>query len=113
MERRFSDEELYRVRNLIPIRMVIGDILGIPAKEVEGIFRFVCPCCHESQTAVNPRTNLSRCFMCKKNFNTIEIFMADRRVGFVEAVKTLRPYLATQPATAIAKSAKTSDGLHQ
>jgi len=110
MTRRFSSEELYAVRNLIPIRFVVENILGIPSKEVEGIFRFVCPCCHESQTAVNPSTNLSRCFLCKKNFNTIEVFMADHRAGFVEAVKALRRFLPTQPAST---KTKTSDGLRQ
>lgn len=111
MERRFSSEELHVLRNLISIRHVIGDILGIPSKEVEGVFRFVCPCCHESQTAVNPRTNLSRCFLCKKNFNTIEIVMADRQASFKEAVKTLLPFLAAQTANARANCAATSEGL--
>ncbi len=54
MGRRFSDEELQVVRNEIEIRFVIEEVLATPSKEVEGIFRFVCPCCHESQTAVNP-----------------------------------------------------------
>lgn len=113
MERRFSSEELYAIRNLIPIRLVIENMLGIPSKEVEGVFRFVCPCCHESRTAVNPRTNLSRCFLCKKNFNTIEIFMVDRRASFVEAVKALLPFLPIQTASATAKFAKASDELRQ
>ena len=113
MERRFSNEELYLIRNIIPVRLVIADILCIPAKEVEGVFRFVCPCCNESQTAVNPGTNLSRCFLCQKNFNTIEIVMADQRVGFVEAVKTLRSHLPAQPAAAMLKSVATSAGVRQ
>lgn len=96
MGRRFSDEELSELRNALPIRFVIEKVLEIPGKDVEGMFRFVCPCCYESQTAVNPKTNLSRCFLCKKNFNTIEIFMSDRRVNFVEAVKALLPLLQTQ-----------------
>ena len=111
MQQRFSSEELYDVRNLIPVRDVIENILGIPSKEVEGIFRFVCPCCHESQTAVNLKTNLSRCFLCEKNFNTIDIFMADRRASFVEAVKALLPLLSTQQAATTEHSAKTSVGL--
>ena len=109
--RRFSSEELYALRNLIPIRFVIDDILGIPNKDVEGVFRFVCPCCHESQTAVNPRTNLSRCFLCKKNFNTIEIFMADRKEDFVAAVKALQTYLSAHTAIPMVTSPNTSDGL--
>ena len=113
MARRFSAEQLHAVRNVIPIRLVIESILEIPSKEVEGIFRFVCPCCHESQTAVNPTTNLSRCFLCKKNFNTIEVYMADRHAGFVDAVNALLPYLHGQPAAASAYSAATSAGLRQ
>lgn len=113
MERRFSADQLQAVRNVISIRFVIENILEIPSKEVEGVFRFVCPCCQESQTAVNPATNLSRCFLCKKNFNAIEIYMADRHAGFVEAVKALLPFLPTQPADARASSAETSAGLRQ
>ncbi len=100
MNKRFSAQELHEIRNVIPIRFLIEDVLEIPSKEVEGIFRFVCPCCHEFQTAVNPQTNLSRCFRCCRNFNTIEILMEDRKESFVSAVKTLRPYLTGQAARA-------------
>lgn len=106
--RRFSSEELHRIRNYIPIRVVIEEILEIPGKDVEGVFRFVCPSCHESKTAVNPRTNLSRCFLCNKNFNTIDIFMADRQVSFVEAIKKLRIHM---PPHAAAASGATAAGL--
>ena len=106
MERRFSGEELHALRNVLPIRLVIEGTLGIPSKEVEGVFRFVCPCCHESQTAVNPRTNLSRCFLCKKNFNTIEIVMADRQTSFVEAVKALLPSLGATRSSALSRCLK-------
>lgn len=98
--RRFSDQELHAIRNNIPIREVIENILKIPGKDVEGIFRFVCPCCRESRTAVNQKTNLSRCFLCKKNFNTIDIFIADRHISFVEAVKELRVHVASHAAQA-------------
>ena len=101
MTRRFSSEELYAVRNLIPLRLVISELLGMPGKEVEGIYRFVCPCCHESQTAINSRTNLSRCFRCERNFTSIELVMLDRMASFVEAVKILQRYLPSQAASAI------------
>jgi hypothetical protein len=39
--RRFTSNELYMIRNLIPIRQVIEDILAIPSKDIEGVFRFV------------------------------------------------------------------------
>jgi DNA primase len=100
--RRFNKNELYKIRNQIPIREVIEDILAIPSKDVEGVFRFVCPCCYESKTAVNPKTNLSRCFRCEKNFNTIDIVMADRKLSFVAAVAYLVGHYQTmlQSATA-------------
>ena len=90
MSRKYSAAELYAIRNEIPIRHVIEGVLEIPAKEIEGVFRFVCPICHESQTAVNPRTNLSRCFRCQENFNTIELVMRERGVNFVESVRLLQ-----------------------
>ena len=90
---RFSAEELRTIRNNISIKIVIGQFLAIPSKDVEGIFRFLCPNCAEFQTAVNDKTNLARCFRCQKNFNTIEIVMQDKEVSFVEAVKILKTNL--------------------
>ena len=89
MPARFSSEELYGLRNQVPIRRLIEE-LKIPGKEVEGVFRFLCPDCGEFQTAINARTNLSRCFLCQKNFNTIELAMADQGLSFVESVKLLK-----------------------
>lgn len=94
MQRRFSDEELHAIRNFIPVRFVIEQVLEIPNKEIEGCYRFLCPACSEFQTGVNPRTNLSRCFRCARNFNTIELVMSDRGLGFVESVKLLAKYRA-------------------
>ena len=91
--KQFSQNELLAIRNELPIRWVIESLLGIPSKVSEGIFRFVCPKCSEMQTAVNPRTNLSRCFLCQKNFNTLEIVMEDHRIGFVPAVQLLQAEL--------------------
>lgn len=88
--RRFSDEELRAVRNKIAMRDLICTTLEIPCKEVEGVFRFLCPKCGEFQTAINPKTNLSRCFRCQRNFNSIEIVMEDRKLNFVDAVKFLK-----------------------
>ncbi len=90
MRQQFSKEELHALRNAISIRSLIEESLGIPCKEVEGVFRFLCPKCSEFQTAVNPKTNLSRCFRCQENFNSIEIVMADRKLSFVESVKILK-----------------------
>lgn len=64
MQNRFSSQELFAVRNHIPVDMVIRDQLQIPSKIRDGFFRFLCPMCNEFQTAVNPVTNLARCFRC-------------------------------------------------
>ena len=73
--RRFSNQELYSLRNKIPVSILIEKVLGIPSRTTEGVFRFLCPLCNEFNTAVNSRTNLARCFSCEKNFNTIDLAM--------------------------------------
>jgi len=93
MGRRFSSKELYELRNSIPIHVLIEKKLVIPAKISEGIFRFLCPLCNEFQTAVNPKTNLSRCFRCEKNFNTIDMVMICHNASFVDSVKYLKTIL--------------------
>jgi len=89
VNRRFSDEELYNVRNRIPIRHAIENLLAIPSETVHGVFRFRCPLCAGCHTAINPETNLSRCFDCEKNFNTIDLCMLVKRTDFVHSVKFL------------------------
>lgn len=89
MNRRFSDKEMYNVRNRIPIRHVIENLLAIPSETVHGVFRFRCPLCAGRHTAIKPETNLSRCFDCQKNFNTIELCMLVRHTDFIESVKFL------------------------
>ena len=64
MSRRFTERQLYEVRNHIPIRHVIETLLAIDSETVDGVFRFRCPLCAGRNTAVNPKTNLSRCFHC-------------------------------------------------
>ena len=68
----------------------IRDNLKIASKISEGWFRFLCPNCGEFDTAVNPRTNLARCFRCEKNFNTIDMVMTVERLDFVAAVEYLQ-----------------------
>lgn len=96
MGKRFSSKELYELRNLIPIDVLIETELGIPAKISEGIFRFLCPLCNEFQTAVNPKTNMSRCFRCEKNFNTIDMVMTCRSIGFVDSARYLQTILSSR-----------------
>ncbi len=92
MNKRFSKEELYKLRNEIPVSAVIKELLGIPHKRIEGSFKFLCPRCQEFQTGINVRVNLSRCFRCKENFNTIELVMLEERLNFVSAVKVLQSF---------------------
>jgi len=95
MNRRYPTQELFAVRNHIPIRLLIESILRIPVKIVEGIFRFLCPLCSEFQTATQAKTNLARCFRCQKNFNTIDLVMIVNGLNFVESVKFLKKHLAS------------------
>jgi len=90
MKRHFSSQELFVLRNYIPINTLIEKHLTVPSKFSEGFFRFLCPVCHEFQTATNPKTNLARCFRCERNFNTIDMVMICKGVGFVECVKYLK-----------------------
>ena len=93
MGKYFSSRELYKLRNSIPIDVLIEKELAIPSKISEGFFRFLCPLCNKFQTAVNPKTNLGRCFRCEKNFNPIDMVMAWRSTGFVDSVKYLQTIL--------------------
>jgi hypothetical protein len=90
--RRFSSEELYSLRNHIPIDKVIKNALNIPCRISEGCFRFLCPLCNEFNTAVNPATNLARCFGCQKNFNTIDLVMVITQSDFVHSIRFLKDY---------------------
>jgi DNA primase len=86
--KRLSDDWLRALRNAIPIDKVIRK-LDVPAKEVEGYFRFLCPVCGEFHTATNPRTNLARCFRCRENYNPIDFVMRVRRANFLDAARFL------------------------
>lgn len=86
---RIPRSELRRLRNEVEISALVCE-LGLPAKSIEGIRRFLCPRCAEFNTATNPRTNLARCFRCAENFNPIELVMAARGCKFLEAVDYLQ-----------------------
>jgi DNA primase len=89
MTERFSPEMLRRLRNEIPINLLINEFLKLPTKLSEGYFRFLCPICSEFITATNPKTNLARCFRCEKNFNPIDMVMTAKQVNFRSAVDYL------------------------
>ena len=98
MKRRFSDQQLYELRNSIRIDWLIRSQLLIPCKVSEGFFRFLCPLCGEFGTATHAKTNLARCFRCEKNFNTIDMVMLCRNLSFVESVEFLKA-CQNKPAT--------------
>ena len=89
MTQRYSKAVLWRLRNDIPVDRVIADILNQPNKVSEGYFRFLCPVCSEFTTAINPKTNLARCFSCQRNFNPIDMVMAVKTYSFIQAVDYL------------------------
>ena len=90
MSNRLPPEMLRRLRNKIPITLVIAEFLKLPTKVSEGTFRFLCPLCTEFITATNPKTNLARCFLCEKNFNPIDMVMVVKQVSFSKAVDYLK-----------------------
>lgn len=96
MKRRFSAEELFELRNKIPIDLLIKDVLSIPTKTSEGVFRFLCPICNEFQTSTKAATNLARCFRCEMNFNTIEITMEVKKIEFLDSATFLKGLLKSK-----------------
>ena len=90
MPKRYTKQTLRRLRNDIPINILIADVLELPHKTAEGYFRFLCPRCGGFDTATNPKTNLARCFNCNTNFNTIDLAMLVNRQNFRKAVQFLQ-----------------------
>ena len=99
MPRYFNDLLLRRLRNEIPGHPCCEQ-LHWPHKQREGQLAFLCPRCHEYRSAVNPRTNLGRCFHCETNFNPIDFTMAVQECDFVTAVHYLAPLLPERPTQA-------------
>ncbi|MBM3153223.1 MAG: hypothetical protein FJZ96_13640 [Chloroflexi bacterium] len=93
MPRYFPDELLRRLRNDISWATLLAE-LAWPHKVREGQLAFLCPRCHECRSAVNPRTNLGRCFRCEINFNPIDFTMIVEDCDFVTAVHYLEPFLS-------------------
>lgn len=98
-KRHFTNHELYILRNDIPIDALIEKSLCIPSRIAEGRFRFLCPLCKQFNTAVNPETNLARCFRCEENFNTIDLVILIRKSDFVESVRFLKNVHKSASAT--------------
>ena len=96
MPRYFPDELLRRLRNDISWASLLSQ-LEWPHKMREGQLAFLCPRCREYRSAVNPRSNLGRCFACETNFNPIDLTMAVKGCDFVAAVDYLEPLLPRGP----------------
>lgn len=90
MTRRFSAQELAFLRNEIPIEHVIVSFLSLQHHRDSDKLRFACPLCGGFDTSIQLKTNLARCFACKRNFNPIEMVMAHLRLGFAESVSWLK-----------------------
>lgn len=104
MKQRFTQDELYCLRNLIPIDWFIQKVLKLTVSLSGDVFRFQCPDCQQFDTAINPNTNLARCFVCKKNFNTIDLIIQIKKLSFVEAVTALQQCYARIPQRQINSS---------
>lgn len=98
-KRRFTDRQLYALRNDIPVDSLMEKVLGVPCRLGDGYLRFLCPLCNAFNTAVNPETNLARCFDCRKNFNTIDLVMIIRELDFVNSVRFLQKNCESNPMT--------------
>ncbi len=85
----FSPDFLRMLRNQVPIHTVITSFLNMKARNSHNLLRFRCPFCQNFHTAVNPQTNLARCFDCRENFNPIDMVMAAAPCSFIEAVQFL------------------------
>lgn len=81
---------LRSLRNHIPINTLITDVLCLDLRNTDKLLRFRCPLCNNFHTATNSKTNLARCFDCRKNFNPIDMVMVVTQCGFVEAVEALK-----------------------
>lgn len=85
---RLSAEYLDSLREGVDVGTVIL-ALGIETRMRSRRLSFRCPRCHRFHTALHPRRNLARCFPCGESFNPIDLVLAERKWGFLEAVRYL------------------------
>ena len=90
MSRHYSSDFLRHLRNQIPIDQVIVNLLNLEVQNDCETLRFRCPLCYNFHTATNHKTNLARCFDCKKNFNPIDMVITAGNYRFVDAVELLK-----------------------
>jgi len=108
--RRFSESQLYAIRNQINVQGLIEESLRIPCRVEKGCFRFLCPLCSGFDTAVNPKTNLARCFQCGKNYNTIDLAMLTRKLSFIESVRFLQTIVPNASRTHVPEGLRVISG---
>jgi hypothetical protein len=89
MSHRIAPQELFHLRNQIPLREVMY-ALSVPWKMEDQLFRFRCPKCGHCQTSIHPRENLGRCFDCNINFNTIDMICICKNLQFRSAIEWLQ-----------------------
>ena len=102
-------EHLRTLRNDVPVLAVVSE-LSIPTKLRGRRLTFRCPYCDEFHTAVNERTNLARCFACERNFNPIDLVVAERCSSFHEAVQYLDGLLARYPRRPVRRPSSATPG---
>lgn len=96
MSKRYPRWYLRRIRNEIPMPKVFR-VVDWPHKTRDGYVRFLCPRCQEFNTAVNPETNLGRCFRCEENYNPIDFLISIRECDFQTAIEYLSVLLPPPP----------------
>ena len=85
-------DHLRDLRNGVPVLTVIFH-LGIPTKLRKARVTFRCPVCGQFATVASKTMNLARCFTCRRNFNPIDLVMAERAATFLDAVGYLQGLL--------------------
>ena len=85
---------LRRLRNQVDLRWLMVEVLDLEHRHRGGRFRFLCPACQGFETAVNPATNLGRCFTCLKNYNPIDLVILVKHYDFLQAVNFLDGFLS-------------------
>ena len=92
MAKFYPDKFIRMLRNEFRIVRAIS-ILKLDTINSKGITRFRCPLCYGFHTATNHKTNLGRCFDCKKNFNPIDLVMTVSGYNFVDTVEFLKRHI--------------------
>lgn len=94
-------ERLRALRNDVPVLAVLSQ-LGIARKMRGRRLSFRCPACGRFHTATKPSTNLAHCFACERNFNPIDLVMAERGWSFLQAVRYLEDRCETSNSVGLA-----------